>query len=165
MPVTICQMSASRGSKRSVCSLPGGVPQTVAIGGVWSRLRAQGLFWLPYLKGERTPHLDALARGGWIGLTASHTRADLIRALIEGVSSQPARLPGPGRSARRGSEFGARFRRRRTRRFGVRRRADRNGGQPRIRERSGSLPRDDSGNGVGCAGWRCGVLCGGASSF
>jgi len=46
---------------------------------------AQGLFWLPYLMGERTPHLDATARGGWIGLTASHTRADLIRAVIEGV--------------------------------------------------------------------------------
>ncbi len=30
---------------------------------------AQGLFWLPYLMGERTPHLDATARGGWIGLT------------------------------------------------------------------------------------------------
>jgi xylulokinase len=47
---------------------------------------AQGLFWLPYLMGERTPHLDALARGGWIGLTASHTRADLIRSVLEGVS-------------------------------------------------------------------------------
>ncbi len=47
---------------------------------------ARGLFWLPYLMGERTPHLDAAARGGWIGLTAKHTRADLIRALIEGVS-------------------------------------------------------------------------------
>jgi xylulokinase len=47
---------------------------------------AQGLFWLPYLMGERTPHLNAQARGGWIGLTASHTRADLIRAVIEGVS-------------------------------------------------------------------------------
>ncbi len=47
---------------------------------------AQGLFWLPYLMGERTPHLDATARGGWIGLTAKHTRADLIRSLIEGVS-------------------------------------------------------------------------------
>jgi xylulokinase len=47
---------------------------------------AEGLFWLPYLMGERTPHLDAAARGGWIGLTARHTRADLIRALIEGVS-------------------------------------------------------------------------------
>src|SRR5204863_6980668 len=47
---------------------------------------AQGLFWLPYLMGERTPHLDATARGGWIGLTARHARADLIRAIIEGVS-------------------------------------------------------------------------------
>jgi xylulokinase len=46
---------------------------------------AQGLFWLPYLMGERTPHLDATARGGWIGLTARHRRADLIRAVIEGV--------------------------------------------------------------------------------
>jgi xylulokinase len=47
---------------------------------------AEGLFWLPYLMGERTPHLDPIARGGWIGVTAKHTRADLIRALIEGVS-------------------------------------------------------------------------------
>ncbi|MGC8795091.1 MAG: xylulokinase, partial [Bryobacteraceae bacterium] len=47
---------------------------------------SHGLFWLPYLMGERTPHLDASARGGWIGLTAKHTRADLIRALLEGVS-------------------------------------------------------------------------------
>jgi xylulokinase len=47
---------------------------------------SQGLFWLPYLMGERTPHLDANARGGWIGLTAKHTRADLIRSVIEGVS-------------------------------------------------------------------------------
>ena len=47
---------------------------------------SQGLYWLPYLMGERTPHLDANARGGWMGLTAKHTRADLIRAVIEGVA-------------------------------------------------------------------------------
>jgi xylulokinase len=47
---------------------------------------SQGLYWLPYLMGERTPHLDAMARGGWIGLTNKHTRADLIRSLLEGVS-------------------------------------------------------------------------------
>lgn len=47
---------------------------------------SHGLYWLPYLMGERTPHLDACARGGWIGLTAKHGRADLIRALLEGVS-------------------------------------------------------------------------------
>jgi xylulokinase len=51
-----------------------------------SPVGSQGLFWLPYLMGERTPYLDPIARGGWIGLTAKHTRADLIRALIEGVS-------------------------------------------------------------------------------
>ena len=47
---------------------------------------SEGLFWLPYLMGERTPHLDAEARGGWIGLTAKHRRAELIRSVIEGVS-------------------------------------------------------------------------------
>ncbi len=47
---------------------------------------SQGLYWLPYLMGERTPHLDSTARGGWIGITAKHTRADLIRSLLEGVS-------------------------------------------------------------------------------
>jgi xylulokinase len=47
---------------------------------------SQGLFWLPYLMGERTPHLDATIRGGWIGMTARSTRADLIRSAIEGVS-------------------------------------------------------------------------------
>lgn len=51
-----------------------------------SPLGAHGLFWLPYLMGERTPHLDASARAAWVGLTASHRRADLIRAVIEGVS-------------------------------------------------------------------------------
>lgn len=46
---------------------------------------AQGLFWLPYLMGERTPHLDATARGAWVGLTARHERNDLVRAVLEGV--------------------------------------------------------------------------------
>jgi xylulokinase len=50
-----------------------------------SAVGAQGLFWLPYLMGERTPHLDSMARAGWVGLTAKHTRADMIRALLEGV--------------------------------------------------------------------------------
>jgi xylulokinase len=45
-----------------------------------------GLLFRPYLLGERAPHLDPEARGGWIGLTARHTRADLVRAVLEGVS-------------------------------------------------------------------------------
>ncbi len=46
----------------------------------------EGLRFLPYLTGERTPHPDPLARGGFIGLTARHTRAHLTRAVLEGVA-------------------------------------------------------------------------------
>jgi xylulokinase len=46
---------------------------------------AEGLLFLPYLTGERTPHLDPLARGAFVGLTARHTQAHLIRAVMEGV--------------------------------------------------------------------------------
>lgn len=54
--------------------------------GATAPVLAHGLYWLPYLMGERTPHLDPIARGAWIGLTAKHTRSDLIRAIVEGVS-------------------------------------------------------------------------------
>lgn len=47
---------------------------------------ANKLIYLPYLMGERTPHLDPDCRGVFFGLTASHTRAHLIRAIMEGVS-------------------------------------------------------------------------------
>jgi xylulokinase len=46
---------------------------------------SEGLVFLPYLSGERTPHADPLARGCFIGLTAKHTRAHLARAVMEGV--------------------------------------------------------------------------------
>jgi len=45
-----------------------------------------GAFWVPYLMGERTPHLDPNARAALVGLTASHTRAHVIRAILEGVA-------------------------------------------------------------------------------
>jgi len=45
-----------------------------------------GLLWAPYLMGERTPYLDPAARGALVGLTASHTRAHVIRAILEGVA-------------------------------------------------------------------------------
>jgi xylulokinase len=47
---------------------------------------SEGLIFLPYLTGERTPHLDPLATGGFIGLTSRHTPAHLIRAVMEGVT-------------------------------------------------------------------------------
>jgi xylulokinase len=46
----------------------------------------EGLIFLPYLTGERCPHPDPLARGGWIGLTSRTTRPMLIRSLLEGVT-------------------------------------------------------------------------------
>ena len=47
---------------------------------------ADGLIWLPYLMGERTPHLDPDARGALVGLTAQHTRGHVVRAILEGVA-------------------------------------------------------------------------------
>jgi xylulokinase len=47
---------------------------------------ADGLLWAPYLMGERTPHLDPHARGALVGITAQHTRAHAIRAILEGVA-------------------------------------------------------------------------------
>lgn len=64
---------------------PGTPYQTLMEEAATASAGSQGLYWLPYLMGERTPHLDSSARGGWIGLTARHKRADLIRSLIEGV--------------------------------------------------------------------------------
>ncbi|UCG25525.1 MAG: xylulokinase [Chloroflexota bacterium] len=47
---------------------------------------ANGLLFLPYLLGERTPHMDPRARGLFLGLTASHGRAELVRSVMEGVA-------------------------------------------------------------------------------
>ena len=47
---------------------------------------SDGLIWLPYLMGERTPHLDPNARAAFLGLTASHTRGHLVRSVLEGVA-------------------------------------------------------------------------------
>jgi len=51
-----------------------------------SPVGANSLVYLPYLMGERTPHLDPDCRGVFFGLSAMHTRGDLIRAVMEGVS-------------------------------------------------------------------------------
>jgi xylulokinase len=47
---------------------------------------AHGLLFLPYLQGERSPHWNPKARGGFVGLQVTHTRADLVRAVLEGIS-------------------------------------------------------------------------------
>ena len=47
---------------------------------------SEGLLFLPYLTGERTPHPDPLARGAFVGLTVRHTQPHMTRAVIEGVA-------------------------------------------------------------------------------
>src|SRR5699024_3018543 len=47
---------------------------------------SNGLLFTPYLAGERTPHADATIRGSFIGIDTSHTRADFVRAVIEGIT-------------------------------------------------------------------------------
>ncbi len=47
---------------------------------------SEGLVFLPYLAGERTPHADPIARGCFVGLTLKHTRAHMARAIMEGVA-------------------------------------------------------------------------------
>jgi xylulokinase len=46
----------------------------------------EGLFFLPYITGERTPHADPDARGAWIGLSTRHGRNELVRAVMEGAT-------------------------------------------------------------------------------
>jgi xylulokinase len=50
------------------------------------RAGCEGLQFLPYLSGERTPHPDPLARGAFVGLTLRHGRGHMTRAVLEGVS-------------------------------------------------------------------------------
>jgi xylulokinase len=66
-----------------------------AVGGDYGQLTAEaagwapgteGLTFLPYLQGERTPHADPLARGAFVGLSLTHDRGALARAVLEGVA-------------------------------------------------------------------------------
>jgi xylulokinase len=66
---------------------------------------SEGLWFLPYLSGERSPHPDPLARGAFVGLTVGHRRGHMIRAVLEGVAyglrdgldlMLEAGVPGPG---------------------------------------------------------------------
>ncbi|MBN2557881.1 MAG: xylulokinase [Clostridia bacterium] len=47
---------------------------------------AEGVLYLPYLMGERTPHLDPYAKAVFFGMSAAHTKAHMLRAVMEGVA-------------------------------------------------------------------------------
>jgi len=82
---------------------------------------AEGLFFLPYLTGERTPHFDPDAKGAWIGLTVRHGRSHMIRSIMEGATFamrdsleliremgaaiEQVRSRGEGREAHSGGRF------------------------------------------------------------
>ena len=76
----------------------------------------EGLTFLPYLAGERTPHADPAARGSFTGLALRHDRGALVRAVLEGVGLLAARLPRRAARGRRRAGDGHRQRRRRPQR-------------------------------------------------
>lgn len=47
---------------------------------------SEGLYFLPYLTGERTPHCDPYSRGAWVGLSLRHGRPHMIRSVMEGAT-------------------------------------------------------------------------------
>ena len=78
---TVCTAETEAAARRGVdpYAVMGEEAERIAAG-------SDRLFYLPYLNGERTPHLDPNARGVFFGLSGIHTRAHLIRAVMEGVS-------------------------------------------------------------------------------
>ncbi len=77
----LCQaeMAAAKKSKKEPYDLLTDEAAAIAPG-------SQGLFFLPYLSGERTPHADPVARACFIGLTLAHSRGHMVRAVLEGVT-------------------------------------------------------------------------------
>ena len=78
---TICQPEVAEAAEQ-------GVDPYVIMDSLAASLKpgAEGLLYLPYLMGERSPHPDPFCRGTFFGLSAMHTRSHLIRAVLEGVA-------------------------------------------------------------------------------
>ncbi len=70
---------------RDVVAPDAGYDELVALAAPWAP-GAEGLTFLPYLAGERTPHADPDARGAFVGLSLRHDRGALVRAVLEGVA-------------------------------------------------------------------------------
>jgi xylulokinase len=77
----LCQaeIAAARRSRIDAYDLLNAEAATIPAG-------SEGLFFLPYLSGERTPHADPQARACFIGLTLAHTRGHMVRSIMEGVA-------------------------------------------------------------------------------
>jgi xylulokinase len=87
MGAILCAGMALRWLRDEVLGLRGEDAYTQMV--AWAEnvpVGAGGLLFLPYLVGERTPHMDPQARGLFLGLTSGHGRAELVRAVMEGVT-------------------------------------------------------------------------------
>ena len=74
---------------RDILTPPGGPPpdyDALSAEAALIAAGANGVIFLPYLQGERTPYMDPQARGVFFGLSRDHTRAHLVRAVMEGVA-------------------------------------------------------------------------------
>lgn len=76
------EVAALRKAKKD----PGAIYPQILEEAAMARPGSEGLFFLPYLTGERCPYADPTARGGWVGLTVRHSRAHLLRAVVEGIT-------------------------------------------------------------------------------
>ena len=105
---TMCAAAGSHSWALTGCTLSAGgalkwFRETIAPGVSYDQLMAEaasvpigceGLVFAPQLTGERCPHPDPLARGGFLGLTSRHTRAHLARAVVEGVTFTMGQILG-----------------------------------------------------------------------
>ena len=89
MGVTLCAGGSLQWFHDNVCAVDQkgkGIYEQLTQGAADVPAGSEGLQFLPYLAGERTPHLDPHARGAFVGLTLSHTRNHMTRAIMEGVT-------------------------------------------------------------------------------
>lgn len=85
--VTGCMLSAGGSLAWARALLAPGVAYAELLAEAWRvPPGSRGLVFLPHLTGERCPYPDPSARGAWIGLTARHGRAEMIRAVVEGIT-------------------------------------------------------------------------------
>ncbi len=85
--LTGCMLSAAGSLQWARHALFGGAPyEQLLVEASETPVGAEGLLFMPHLSGERCPYPDPAARGAWIGLTARHERAHLVRAILEGVA-------------------------------------------------------------------------------
>jgi xylulokinase len=87
MGATLVAGMAMRWLRDEMLQLPPvGAYERMTAAAATSPLGARGLLFLPYLVGERSPHMDPRARGAFLGLAAHHDQGDVVRAVMEGVT-------------------------------------------------------------------------------